>query len=143
MSVPTWRRDLSKAEYIYSIFQLNKTIASIVTKKPAKYKANYGDHLVKEGLEALKLSQIANKIYVNDKTSYELRRSTLLQLQGVIDNISTSAYLFLELVRNNDSVSFEKIWDEENKIGDACYSINKLVNGILRSDRERYKKKYK
>lgn len=140
MSVPTWKRKLSSTEYLHKLFELNKEIASIVMKKPSKYRVNYGDYLIKTSLEALKLGQIANRTYVIDDISYEVRRSALLKLQGEIDNIATVGYIFLELVRQSDSIKSEKIFKEENKIGDACNQISKMVGGVIRYDREKYKK---
>lgn len=55
MSVPTWKRSKSKVEFLNLLMELNINIGKITANKPKKYKANYGDHLIKEGLRGLKL----------------------------------------------------------------------------------------
>lgn len=61
MSVVSWKRNESKVEYLYRTYELNLLIARIVASKSKKYKANYGDTLIKNGLDALKHLEIAFK----------------------------------------------------------------------------------
>ena len=53
MSVPTWKRKLSEAEFVYQVYQLNIRLGEILENKPQKYKANYTDEIVKTALSAL------------------------------------------------------------------------------------------
>ena len=88
MSVPSWKRSISKTEYIRLLFELNIRIGEIVANSPKKYRANYGDFLVKSALEALKYAQIANSIFVSSsmtEADYNLRRGLLQQARGIVE----------------------------------------------------------
>lgn len=65
MSVPVWRRELSKADYMYQTYRLAIRIGEIVENGPKKYRGNYGDHLIKTSLSALEQAQVANSIFVS------------------------------------------------------------------------------
>lgn len=79
--------------------------------KPKKYRSNYSDAAIKNCLDALKFAQMGNSIFMSKTTSeqdYLLRRKYLLSARGLIENIPTISYIFLEHVRKNDSESNEK-----------------------------------
>ena len=67
MSVPTWKRKPSSAEFIYQVYQLNIRLGEILANKPQKYKQNYTDHVVKTAMDALKHLQIADSIYLSNR----------------------------------------------------------------------------
>ena len=46
MSVPAWERTLSKTQFLHELYKFNVRIGQIVTNKPKKYRANYGDMLI-------------------------------------------------------------------------------------------------
>lgn len=140
MSVVSWERNESKVEYLYQTYQLNLLIARIVASKPKKYKANYGDALIKNGLDALKHLQIANSIYVSTKEDFILRRNHLLEARGIIDSLSTIAFIFLELTRSADAN--QKADKQEEQIGELCRKCVSLVTGVIKSDKQRYKDIY-
>lgn len=144
MSVPTWRRSLSKTEYLYQTFQLSIRIGQIVANLPKKYSDSYGNYLIRTSLEALKYGQTANDIPINaDEDNFKERRALLRKMHGCINNISTVAYLYLETARKQDNLSrdkYEKMYDWENEIGEKCYDINKMIRGVAKYDRESFKK---
>lgn len=143
MSVPTWKRSMSAAEYVYQSFLLNKEIARICNKLPKKYRTNYSDELIKEGMEVMKHLQIANTIYLKGKESYNKRKEHLYEAVGILQNISTISYIYFEMVRHNCEEPDEWIYKAENNIGELCYKVISLTRGIIRSDRERYNKSFK
>ena len=140
MAVPTWERNESKTEYLNRIYELNINIAKIVMNKPKKYRQNYGDAIVKSGLEALKYSQIANTVYVSasmPESDKSLRRNMLIKAKGTIMNISTASYIFLELCKNQDGEKQDKISKQEQYIGSTCYDIIQMLSGVIKSDSKR------
>ena len=144
MSVPSWKRSISKTEYIRSLFELNIRIGEIVANSPKKYRANYGDFLVKNALEALKYAQIANSIFVSPsmtEADYNLRRRLLQQARGIVENISTVGYIFLEQTRKHDSAESEKIYRREEYLGATCGEISKKISAVMKSDCAVYQKK--
>lgn len=138
MSVPTWLRSVSKAEYLFQTFQLNIRIGQMVANLPKKYSRSHGDYLIRVSHEALLHGQTANKIRVIDESSYQTRRQHLQEMRGCVDNVATVAYIFLETVRLHEGIpdaKRAKIYKWESEIGDLCFEINKMIVGIMRSDR--------
>ena len=160
MSVPTWLRSQSSAEYLWRLYKLNIRIAEICANKPKKYRANYGDALIKTGLQALQSAQMANDIYMSKTTPaelYMLRRKRLVTAKGLLANLSTTAYIFLELVKKSDQgaqcydpderqtaqVKADKIGHEEEEIGLACEEITRMISGVIKNDTVIYNKHIK
>lgn len=146
MSVSTWHRKISKTRFIYKLFQLNVRIGQIVFNHPKKYRPNYGDTLIKTGLDALKHACIANSIFMHPSISehdFKLRRRHLIEAKGLIDYISTVAYVYLELVKSCDGITAEKIFNQEEEIGLASIELAKMFTGVLKSDKRTYNSKKK
>jgi hypothetical protein len=138
MSVPSWKRNKSKVEFLRLLMELNINLGKIVNNKPKKYKTNYGDHLIQTGLKALELAQIANSIYMTKTTSiddYKQRRNLFLKARGCVEHISTASYIYLELCKNSNEVKFERVLKEEEYIGSTCNDIYKAISGVLKSDK--------
>lgn len=144
MSVPSWKRSVSKTEFIRLLFDLNIRIGEMVANSPKKYRGSYGDMLIKSALEALKYAQTANSIFVSSsmtEADYNLRRGLLQQARGTVENISTAGYIFLEQIRKHDSEESEKIYRREEYLGRTCGEISKKIAAVMKSDRMVYKKK--
>lgn len=149
MSVPTWKRKLSSAEFIYQTYRLNLRLGEILINKPKKYKANYTDHIIKTALSALNHLQIADSIFLSKYSSeldFKIRRENLLLARGEIEGIATDCYIFLEIVRKHDYASQKvddekssKIFDQELEIGEMCESCYNLIKGVITHDNEIYK----
>lgn len=143
MSVPVWKRKLSGAEYIYQVYKLNIRLGEILANKPKKYRNNYSDEIIKTALSALKHLQIVDDIFLtkwSSKQDYEIRHEHLHIARGEINNIATACYIFLEIVRAHDSEKYDKIYDEELEIGEMCEDCFELITGVIKSDKETYKK---
>lgn len=144
VSVPSWKRSVSKTEYIRLLFDLNVRIGEIVANSPKKYRANYGDMLIKSALEALKYAQMANGIYVSTsmpETDYHLRRELLQRARGTAENISTVGYIFLEQIRKHDAEESGKIYRREEYLGTICSEISKKISAVMKNDRTVYQRK--
>lgn len=142
MSVPAWARGKSKSQYIFETYMLNIRIGQIVMSKPKKYRENYGDHVIRTALDALKFCQAANAIYMNEKTSeedYRRRKSYLTNALAYIDHISTVADIFLGLNYNVDGAKQEQIDRQEEYIGSTCKTIHDLIRGVIDSDTRIFK----
>ena len=150
MSVQTWKRKLSSAEYVFQLYQLNIRLGEILINKPKKYKTNYADEIVRTALSALEDVQIADSIYFTKNSSeqeYLVRRERLILARGKIQHVATASFIFLEIVRKhdyasqiNDTRNFAKIYDQEIEIGDLCEKCHNLISGIMKSDKEIYRK---
>lgn len=141
MSVPVWKRNLSKAEYIYQTYRMNIRLGEILANKPKKYQKNYSDELIKTALSALKHLQVADSIFLtkqSTKKECEIREENLLLAKAEIAHVATVAYIFLEIVRTHDAASegeYGKIYDQELEIGDMCEKCYNLIDGVIKSDK--------
>ncbi len=144
MSVPSWKRSISKTEYIRLLFDLNMRISEMVANSPKKYRGSYGDMLIKSALEALKYAQTANSIFVSPsmtEADYNLRRGLLQKARGTVENISTVGYIFLEQIRKHDGEESDKLYRREEYLGTTCGEISRKIAAVMKSDRVSYKKK--
>lgn len=139
MSVPSWKRKESATEYLWQIYQLNILIAEIIANKPMKYKGTHSDLLVKNALEALTKANIANEIYVTSELEKETRKQYLTETKGLIYNVALLGDIFLELCKKSPKCDDAKCTSQQERIGDKCALCIKLLNGVMKSDRERYK----
>lgn len=138
LSVPTWRRSLSRVEFLFQAYQLEIKVAQLVYKAPSKYRNTFGDMMIKDCTEAIKHGRCANDIYVTDKTTLDQRLYELSQMKACIDNVGTNAYVWMELIRKHDGIDSklsEKYYDKENEIGEACDNIIALIDGVKKSDK--------
>ena len=141
MSVPTWLRSESRTRFLYRLYKLNIRIGEIVENHPKKYRANYGDVLITNALNALTHAEIGNGIFMHSATpeaDYQLRRKHLREAKGYTESIATVAYIYLELIAKTDGVKREKILKQEEEIGRDCEEIAKMLKGVLDSDRKIY-----
>lgn len=138
MSVPTWGRDESAAEYVYELFELNKRVGQIVSNHPKKYRGSYGDHLIKSALKALFHAQAAQAIFMCETTSeedYLSRRKHLQNAYAYTKHIGTAMDVYLTLVWNEDGVAQDKINDQHFEIGSRVGAEAKLLHGVMDSDK--------
>ena len=145
MSVKVSERSKSKAEYLNKLLELNKRIGQTVANGPKKYQASYGDRLIATALDALAHATEANSIYVgkgrNSEGDYRLRRDLLLKARGEVIALSTLASVYFRIMRDVDAIaprSAEKAFSRMESIALLCEDAKSLINGVIKSDRERY-----
>lgn len=140
MSVPKWRRKLSRTQFLYDIFQLNIKVGQIVANAPVqKYAHSYGNALIVTAQQAMLHAQTGNDIFVVDDASYETRRTQFQLCIGCVNNIATVAYIYLETMRRHDGVKpekAEKMYDWEDEIGDKCDTIINYIQKVMKNDRD-------
>jgi hypothetical protein len=142
LSVPLNKRELSHIQFLWELYQFNIRLGEICENSPKKYRANYADFIIKSGLEALQLAQYGNSIYLSKSTTDEEfleRQMCFKKAESLIDNIATTAQIFLEFTRRN-GVSSEKIAKRQEYIGTKANEIIALLKGVQKSDKERIKK---
>ena len=142
MSIPYYKRKLSNIKFLYELFRFNIRLGQICENGPKKYRNNYADHIIKTALKALQLAQYANSIYLSKDTTEEEfneRERCFKKAISLVDNIATTADIYLEFTRSN-GVSNDKVDKREEEIGTTANEIIALLQGVLKSDKERYKK---
>lgn len=143
MSVPSWERDLSRTQYIYEAYKMCIDIGHIVASHPKKYRMNYGDTLINESLDVLKMCRLANSIFVTKDTPEDAliaRKKYLLRARLLATNLSSVADVYLGLCYNQDGVKRDKIERQQRRIGSSASNIVNLINGVIRHDRDVTKK---
>ena len=132
------------------MYLLNIRLGEILNNKPKKYKTNYADEIIKTALSALSHLQLADSIYLTKyltKEEFLIRHNALILARGETQHIATACYIFLEIVRKHDYASestdcngHETVYDQERDIGGMCETCYVLINGIIKSDRDYYRK---
>lgn len=144
MTVPVYKRTESKTEYLNLLYDLNIKIGEIVANGPSKYINSYGDYLIRASCSALQYAQTANRIYMSKNTSiedYNLRRSYLQRIKGLVDNISTISSIYLDLSLRT-KIKKSDIMKRQQRMGEICYDIIEKVNGVMRHDNKIIKQQY-
>lgn len=149
MSVPKWRRDLSRTQFLYEIFQLNIKIGNIIANAPTKkYAHSYGNALTITAQQALMHAQTGNEIRVMSDSTFDTRQREFQLAIGQVENIATVAYIYLETMRRHDNVTpekREKMYNWEDEIGEQTDLIINYLYKVMKNDREVWtakKKKY-
>ena len=145
MSVGTPYRSESAMAFIHKTYSLNVKIGTTVAKLPIKYKVIYGDDMAKVGLEALRLLQTGNGVFIGPDTLPEMfveRIKMFETAKGFIYNIPT-IYRLCVLVRTEtekpDAATREKWMRQAQAVADLCNECVALIGGVIKSDKKRYK----
>jgi len=151
VSVQTWKRMVSSAEYVFQVYLLNVRLGQILENKPHKYKTNYVDEIIKTALGALEDVLASDSIYLSKfslEQDFLIRRRHLQDAKAKIRSVSTSSFVFLETVKKQSCSIQEyaeefrngnlKMSHQELEIGDMCETCERLISGVLRSDKELY-----
>lgn len=145
MSVPLYRRRLSRTEYIWRVRQLTIRVGEIIANKPKKYKGIYSDKIVYLSLNALSEVVFANEIYIETSFDYENRRSHLLNARGDLWALLTISDIFLEQIKKSPIAKDlqekrdSKIVKQQFELGREVRECVALINGVMESDKKRYR----
>lgn len=161
MTVRVSDREESSCQYADSAKELAVRVGQIVVNGPKKYLMSHGNHLICCSQDLYMHCQIANGIYPtrgpNLRSDYEQRRKHLLEARGRVDHVCSSAKIFLDLSSGNIAdldesdpsyeakrrkIERDKARNSKRKqeVGRRCARLAKLLNGVIRSDYERFRK---
>ena len=142
MAVPTWRRHPNdECDYIYNIFTYNTFLGLMVHNGPRKYMNTYGKYIIHAGCSALKYASTANRTRIKDKSSYNFRRNNLLKVFGIIDSLCIVCYIYLSILKNDDSISAKtrkKIARWEKEVGIRTNKIMQQISNVESYDNDFY-----
>ena len=136
MSVPSWKREESRIEYLWQIYQFTIRMTEICSNKPKKYKNTFSGKLINMTCDAFTHAKTANEIYIKTQQDYELRRNHLQEVIGLISSICTLADIFLETCKKSPECKEEKVLKEQEYIGSQCFLIINLVKGVMNYDKK-------
>lgn len=132
-------------QFIESTLKLNTKIGTTVVKMAPKYKMLYGDDMAKTGLQALRLLETGNGIFVSKDTLPELFAERLKMFEtakGYLYNIPTTLRIWMNIRIDTEKPSSETrekwLWQVED-MTQMCYECVQLVSGVIKADKARYK----
>lgn len=161
MSVPKPQRKKSEAQFVETARLLNVEIAQTVANGPKKYMVTYGDRLVNLALDVYSEVVIANSIYmskgVRAKADYMQRRAHLLEARGKVQAVAALAAIYFEVLKvarglqkkKGDQQIMEsdekiakraKLNSRMQRIAECCEKELNLINGVLKSDTDRFRR---
>lgn len=156
MTVPVPKRKLSGVQYIETARKLNVEIGHIVANGPKKYLNTYGDRIVNLGLAAYEAVIEANSIYpskgVRAEQDYLQRRALLLKARGKVKALAAVAKIYFDLLveakglqkmgeeTDEKIASRAKQYARMDRLGCLCDEEIRLIQGVLKSDTEKFKK---
>ena len=159
MSVPVQDREQSTAQFVETARMLNVDIAQIVANGPKKYMMTYGDRLINLALDVYSETVQANTIHpskgVRAEHDYLLRRAHLMEARGKTYAVAALAQIYFEVLKNARGLQRNKgeIVESDEKIarrsklvsrmeriGAICDKEIRLLNGVLKSDTDRFRR---
>lgn len=159
MSVPVQDREQSIVQFVETARQLNVEIALTVANGPKKYMVTYGDRLVSLALDVYSEAVQANAIHpskgVRAESDYLRRRAHLMEARGKAHAVAALAQVYFEVLKaarglqrgRGDTVESDekiarrsKLNSRMERIGGICDREIKLINGVLKSDTNRFRK---
>lgn len=145
MSVTTPYRSKSEMEFMNKALQMNVKLGTLVVKMPVKYKVIYGDDMAKTGLEAMRLLQTGNGIYLSKDTSEQAFNERILMFskaKGYIYNIPATYRMCVKIridVEKPNNEDREKWIKQSESLTSLCNECVELIGGVIKSDKKRYK----
>lgn len=133
MSVPTRDRQESKIEYLDQAVQLQKFTASILAHKFSKKFSFFG--VLKTYEYAAKVAEYCIKANETDLFEYYNKRKEYLN--DALANLECLSIQFT-LIKEFQNEASDKQWV---KAGTSINNLRKLINGVIKSDKDRYNSK--
>lgn len=153
MSVATYKRKMSSATFVEIALSIEEVLSEFVTRLPVKYRQNMGDNLIQLGTELFHYCVYANSIKVEDEETYKERRKTLKYAITITNEFLADYNTLVKTMRKIDGIvkdakkakklnklSEKDISNYEQRIGTLAGQCCKLIDGVMKSDRDRAKK---
>lgn len=134
MSVRASERELSKIEYLKTVRDVEIFFVQKQSEKPKKFRYFMSEHLIKHAANAYSSAKIANSVYVDDVETKKYRlhclKNAIYELQATVGQLDVLYGIYKSDVFTNNEI--------EN-ISELIYNAINLINGVIRSDKTRYK----
>lgn len=154
MSVPASRRKETQMQFVETAKNISSDMLSYVVRMPKRLQHHLADPMFESTVELVKHVEIANRTYVKDQLTYDLRRKHLLESLGMLDTIQ--AYLDIywrHFIRGQNIANRGTFSDEKRKyIKKSCkkyqgfakqiISERRLIRGVMNRDTKVCKEKY-
>ena len=132
-------------EFLNKTLQMNTKLGTLVVKMPVKYKMIYGDDMAKTGLEAYRLLQTGNGIYISKDTSEQAFNERILMFskaKGYIYNIPATYRMCVKIridTEKPNNEEREKWIKQSEALISLCNECVELIGGVIKSDKKRYR----
>ena len=145
MSVATYKRGESKAQFLDNLYKLNISVYGLVSKMPKKMQRIYGDKMINTALDAMKIAEVGNGIYLRNtttQTSYEERIKCFEVVKGYVYSIMSIYNLSIDMMIENchiNKVDSTKLVNNSLRTSKLCIDTMDLITNLIKSDKDRYK----
>lgn len=134
MSVREPERDESKIEFIKVLMDIEKWCLRKSETAPKKYRFMINNQLIKHSADAYSYAKMANSIRVKDSDTKQMRENYFTRAYISIQAFSSQIDIIYEICRNDFMTN-----KEHEQIAKDTFNGLRLLKGIVKSDKERYK----
>ena len=132
MSVPAYKRNESKMEFLKIARDIEVKLIKLLTNKPKRYRFYY-QQLISLSFDILNNIKQGNSIYVEIKSDVELRvryfKISIAKLQALISQMEVLYYIF-----KDDGITIKAVEELSEMINKEII----LIQGVLKDCRARY-----
>ena len=150
MSVLLSKRNLSKAEFVKSATHICNETVAFCSKLSARYSRIFVPRVTNMAFEVMEFTEKANSMMPDDEQRYQMRRENLLKARASLMSLDHELTIVYGILMQNPSAAFQHNTGEQakrilgtmaQKLGELIDSENNLIRGVLKSDKERIKRK--
>lgn len=154
MSVLKNKRKESKAEYINCAYKIYICTIEFLSKLSARYSRLTAQDIAHTAYEIMSNCESANAIFPSDSIKADLREGYLLRAKASLQALDVSLSVVYDILSKNPSGAFttstnknvakadagRKLDNMSQELGELIDSELKMINKILKSDKEIIKK---
>lgn len=138
LSVLASKRGQSNIEFLIQLRDLQVYLMDLQEKSPKKFRYLYSHFLIDIAQNAYSNAKCGNSIYMSKDSAqedYRMRRRFMLNAYCKIQALISQIEVCYAKYKNN-------IWsnNEFKTLSEKTYTINKLLKGVIDSDKRKYKK---
>lgn len=157
MSVLKSKRGESRAEFVYTAYSIYKHTLQFLTRLSARYARIMEMDISHAAFRLADNVFAGNAINVRDEEARLIRERHFLEAQGALSTLKTTMTICYEVLMMNPEGCFtnskgkvlnsqeaaERIGSMSQEIGDLINKEDALLKGVLKSDKDRYRKALK
>lgn len=138
LSVLVSKRGQSNVEFLIQLRDLQVYLMDLQEKSPKKFRYLYSHFLINLAQDAYSSAKCGNSIYISKDSAhedYKMRRKFMLNAYCKIQSLISQIEVCYAKYKND-------IWsnNEIKTLSEKTFNINKLLKGVVNSDKRKYKK---
>ena len=134
MSVRKAERDESSIEFLKVLMDIEKWCVRKTNVCPKKYRFIVNTQLLSHSANAYSNAKMGNSVKVHDTTTRSLREKHIMKSYVAVQAFVSQLDVIYEVCRSDFMTDNELL-----EISGMAFDAMKLLNGLMKSDKERYK----